>query len=387
MPNLRRGMMGAAGASGEAATAGKLWRGGENDQGEVGDGTTTNRHGTLVQIGSDEDWVFQNAGSYSLRTDASAFFINSSGELYATGSNGHGELGLGNTTDYSAPQQVGTLTDWSEVSSGRAHTIGLKTDGTLWAWGENGEGELGLGDTTDYSSPVQVGSLTDWSTPNSSYQANAVLKTDGTLWTWGSGAYGVLGIDDDQWTAKSSPVQVGSLTTWNSTAKNMHSIQQAVMATKTDGTLWGWGSFAQGMNGNGTTTGNADSPIQIGSLTNWSAVRGGHLGMAAIKTDGTIWAWGYGYEGMNGDGTNVGTSSPVQIGSLTDWSDIRKFTRMLTAGFKTDGTIWGWGGNTPMGAGAKSSPVQIGDTSEWISGQGAQGGTSGGFIGPGPITS
>ena len=384
MPNLRRGMMGAAGAGGDA-TAGKLWRTGKNAQGEVGDGSTTDRNATLVQIGSDEDWVFQNAGSYSTSQLASAFFINSSGELYATGNNTYGELGLGNTTAYSSPVQVGTLTDWSKVACGKSHTLGLKTDGTLWAWGRNNVGQLGLGSTTDYSSPVQIGSLTDWSTPNSSYQANAVLKTDGTLWTWGYGTYGILGHGNS--TTLSSPAQVGSLTTWNSTAKNMHSVQQAVMATKTDGTLWGWGSFAQGMNGNGTTTGDADSPIQIGSLTNWSAVRGGHLGMAAIKTDGTIWAWGYAYGGMNGDGTTTGRSSPVQIGSLTDWSSIRKFSRNLTVGFKTDGTIWGWGAEVPMTGNGYSSPVQIGDTSEWISGQGAQGGTSGGFIGPGPVTS
>ena len=384
MPNIRRGMMGAAGAGGDA-TEGKLWRTGRNVQGEVGDGTTTDRRATIVQIGSDEDWVFQNAGSYSNDQLASSFFINSSGELYATGNNTYGELGLGNTTAFSAPQQVGTLTDWSKVACGRTHTIGLKTDGTLWAWGRNNEGQLGVGDTTDISSPVQVGSLTNWDTPNASYQTSAALKTDGTLWTWGNGGGGTLGHGDEN--NLSSPVQVGSLTTWSSTGKNMYSISQAMMATKTDGTLWGWGGFNNGMLGNGTTSGSESSPIQIGSLTNWSAVHGGHLGMCAVKTDGTIWAWGYGYGGMNGDGTTTQRSSPVQIGSLTDWSDVRKFARNLTVGFKTDGTIWGWGKQVPMTGNEYSSPVQIGDTSEWISGQGAQGGTCGGFIGPGPVTS
>ena len=384
MPNILPMMMGASGAGGDA-TAGKLWRTGRNAQGEVGDGSTTDRNATLVQIGSDEDWVFQNAGSYSLSQLASAFFINSSGELYATGNNTYGELGLGNTTAYSSPVQVGTLTDWSKVACGKSHTIGLKTDGTLWSWGRNNFGQLGNGNTTDISSPVQIGSLTNWDTPNAAYQTSASLKTDGTMWTWGEGSGGCLGHNNE--TDISSPVQVGSLTTWNSTAKNMHSISQSMMATKTDGTLWGWGRFNNGMLGNGSTSGAESSPIQIGSLTNWSAVRGGHLGFCSIKTDGTIWTWGYAYQGMNGDGTAIQRSSPVQVGALTDWSDIRKYSRYLSVGFKTSGEIWGWGPVVPMTGLTFSSPVQIGDTSEWISGQGAQGGTSGGFIGPGPVTS
>ena len=384
MPNIRRGMMAAAGVA-EAPTEGKLFRTGANYQGEVGDGTTVDRRATLVQIGSDEDWVFQNAGSYSSDQLASAFFINSSGELYATGNNTYGELGLGNTTAFSAPQQVGALTTWSKVACGKSHTIGLKTDGTLWAWGRNNQGQLGLGNTTDYSSPVQIGSLTNWDTPNASYQTSAALKTDGTLWTWGEGSGGCLGHGNE--TTLSSPAQVGLLTTWNSTAKNMHSVSQSMMATKTDGTLWGWGRYNNGMLGNDTTSGNTDSPIQIGSLTNWKAVNGGWPGFCAIKTDGTIWAWGYNSQGQNADGTTTQRSSPVQIGALTDWSNVRKLTRPFAAGFKKNGEIWGWGSSTPMTGNGYSSPVQVGDTSEWISGQGAQGGTSGGFIGPGPITS
>ena len=85
-------------------------------------------------------------------------------ELYSWGGNGYGQLGLGNTTNYSSPKQVGALTSWSSLSNGIEHAVSLKTDGTLWTWGRNVYGSLGFGNTTNYSSPKQVGALTTWLT-------------------------------------------------------------------------------------------------------------------------------------------------------------------------------------------------------------------------------
>lgn len=84
--------------------------------------------------------------------------------LWSWGNNSGGVLGLGNTTSYSSPKQVGSLTTWSFVGtgSGNNQAIAIKNDGTLWAWGNNAQGQLGLGNTTNYSSPKQVGALTTW---------------------------------------------------------------------------------------------------------------------------------------------------------------------------------------------------------------------------------
>ncbi len=96
------------------------------------------------------------------------------------------------------------------------YTIAIKTDGTLWAWGFNIVGNLGLGDTANRSSPVQVGALTTWASTACGSNHTLAIKTDGTLWAWGQNNEGQLGLGNT--TDRSSPVQVGALTTWYSTA-------------------------------------------------------------------------------------------------------------------------------------------------------------------------
>ena len=83
--------------------------------------------------------------------------------LWTFGYNNYGQLGTGNTTSYSSPVQVGSLTNWKLVAGGQYHTAAIKTDGTLWTFGFNNYGQLGQGNITSYSSPVQVGTLTNWS--------------------------------------------------------------------------------------------------------------------------------------------------------------------------------------------------------------------------------
>jgi alpha-tubulin suppressor-like RCC1 family protein len=80
------------------------------------------------------------------------------------GSPTHGQLGLGNTTNYFSPKQVGALTNWKMPARVDTSSSAIKTDGTLWTWGYNASGQLGLGNTTNYSSPKQVGALTNWNT-------------------------------------------------------------------------------------------------------------------------------------------------------------------------------------------------------------------------------
>jgi len=103
--------------------------------------------------------------------------------LFAWGAGYSGQLGLGNTTNYSSPKQVGSLVTWASISGGAAFTLAIKLDGTMWSWGSNGSGQLGLGNTTGYSSPKQIGALTSWLKVSAGSYSCAAIKTDGTIWT------------------------------------------------------------------------------------------------------------------------------------------------------------------------------------------------------------
>jgi len=269
-----------------------------------------------VQIGSLSTWSSMSQGpSYA----ANGFLISTNGSLWSWGSNGSGQLGTNNLTYYSSPKQVGALTNWLSVSASQYGAVATKTDGTLWAWGGNTQGRIGDGTIATRSSPVQIGALTNWSqVSGGTFYVTAAVKTDGTLWTWGLNNYGQLG--DNTVISKSSPIQVGGLTNWLYVSAGYYS----VIALKTDGSLWTWGRNNQhGQLGLGNTT-NYSSPKQIGALTTWSKVRGSTFGhILALKTDGTLWAWGRPTAGQLGNGVaTAGVYSPVQIGSRTTWTNI-----------------------------------------------------------------
>jgi alpha-tubulin suppressor-like RCC1 family protein len=288
--------------------------------------------------------------------------------LFVWGNNFDGQLGDNTITHRSYPiQTIAGGTNWSSVAGGGGHTAAIKTDGTLWLWGRNYNGQLGDNTTVYKSSPFQVvGFATNWSSVSCGGSFTAAIKTDGTLWNWGRNNNGQLGHNTT--THRSSPVQtIAGGTNWNSVACG----GGHTAAIKTDGTLWLWGYNYQGQLGENTRT-DRSSPIQtIAGGTNWSKVACGGAHTAAIKTDGTIWVWGknsyYGYGGGQvGDNTTVGKSSPVQtIAGGTNWIFVACGSDH-TAAIKTDGTLWLWGGGNYGTSGElgdntvinKSSPVQ-----------------------------
>jgi len=343
-------------------------------------GTTLAANGYFsgtISTGNTTTFSFDVKANDAENQDASRTFsltvtVIQATRLYSWGNSQRGRLGQNNTTYRSSPTQVGTNTNWSSnVSIGLTFSAGIKTDGTLWTWGGNGSGQLGLNSSGNYleiSSPTQVGASTNWSDVKVGKATNALthtaaIKTDGTLWLWGSLIYGKLG--GATYTSKSSPTQVGSLTTWiGVSAGRDHSA-----AVKNDGTLWLWGRNSYGTTGFNTGSGNTTSPAQLGTGTNWTSVDAGVLGTAAIKTDGTLWMWGVNTNGKLGLNTAGNRSSPVQVGTGTNWSMVSN-REYHTMAIKTDGTLWGWGQGTRGQLGLNtavnvSSPIQVGTGTNW----------------------
>ena len=292
--------------------------------------------------------------------------------LFVGGRNQYGSLGLNQSEaelyGYSSPVQLGSDTTWNFVAQGTGFTpvASIKSDGTLWTWGWNYNGALGLNQahSISVSSPTQIPG-TNWSAVTSGQYGATATKTDGTLWVWGSDGGARLGTNSrDQ--HRSSPVQLPG-TDWGTGGDKSSCNHNGAHVIKTNGTLWCWGENGYGTLGqnNGTYY---SSPVQIPGTT-WSKISGATQHSLGLKTDGTLWAWGRNSFGQLAQNNVTSYSSPRQIPGTT-WSIIH-CNNNFSYGIKTDGTLWGWGENrkgqlAQNNVTEYSSPIQIPGTT-WAS--------------------
>ena len=266
-------------------------------------------------------------------------------ELWTWGLNGDGQLGDNTIISRSTPVTTSAGgSNWKQVAGGNNHTAAIKTDGTLWTWGLNASGQLGVNNTNRGCTPVTTSTGgTNWKQVACGRVHTAAVKTDGTLWTWGSNVGGQLG--DNTAINRSTPVTTfAGGTNWKQVACGGY----FTSAIKTDGTLWGWGESGNGQLGDNafTNLGKSTPVTTFAGGTNWKQVACGFRHTAAIKTDGTLWGWGTNYYGELGDNTAVNRSIPITtFAGGTNWKQVN-CGQYHTAAIKTDGTLWTWGFNT-----------------------------------------
>lgn len=307
---------------------GTLWTWGyANGTGSLADATASGQGRVAPQqIGAVTNWTDLDVGN------AFGLGLRANGTLWAWGNNNSGQLGDGTTTTRTAPVQIGFGRTWSAMAAGNSHGVAIATDGTLWTWGLNTNGQLGQGDTTQRSSPTQVGTANDWSRVSARGHFTIALKTNGELWAWGENLYGQLGLGDT--TQRNSPVRVGSDNDWAQIAGgSIHAL-----ALKTDGTLWAWGTGNSGRLGNGGTT-TSLVPVQVGTASDWTAISGGNANSAARKQDGSVWIWGSNSSGQLGDGSTTYKSTPQRFAPGNDWAGIQAGV-YHTAAWREDGMVW-----------------------------------------------
>ena len=353
---------------------GTLWAWGDNTYGELGDGTGISR-AVPVQVGSAATWQQVVAGSYfslGIRTD---------GTLWAWGNDYYGQLGDGTTrAGQATPQQVGTAANWQRVACTGSRVLAVRTDGSLWSWGA---GYLSaFSDYTTYLTPAPVaGPAGPWLAVGAGGSHSVAVQVDGSVWAWGSNGHGQVGSLALATNPLCTPAQVGTATTWRQaiTATSIPAILGTTLAVRTDGTRWAAGTnvWQHYPNFPGSTTGDGSTAprlelAQVGPDASWQRMASCGNSAAGIRTDGSLWMWGDNREGQLGDGTTTDRALPVPVAPGTSWRQVALSLRGHTLAIRSDGTLWAWGINQygQLGDGTTTSrllPTQVGTATTWVS--------------------
>ena len=345
-------------------TDGSLWCWGYNGNGALGTGNTNQQLNPAREFSNAIDWHSINIGgshSCAIKTD---------GSLWCWGHSGYGQLGTGNTNQQSLPTRESSNTaNWASVKATGEHTCAIRTDGSLWCWGNGAYGRLGTGNTNSQTSPTrEVSNATNWGNVTTGNGHTCAIKADRSLWCWGTGDYGRLGTGNTN--SQTSPTrEVSNATNWSSvSAGNAHTC-----AVKTDGSLWCWGYNSTGQLGTGNTNQQTSPTREVSNATNWSSVSAGNAHTCAIKADGSLWCWGAGSNGQLGTGntTSQQTTPAREVSNATNWRSVSAGPLSYTCAIKTDGSLWCWGAgsNGQLGTGnttQESSPVrELSHATDW----------------------
>jgi len=279
-----------------------------------------------------------------------------SGELFAWGYGGEGQLGHGGRGEAHAPHLLpravfgGSLI--VQAACGNTHTAAITEEGSLWTWGDGGYGKLGHGDEGDCLEPTlllsqNLGSERVVSVACGSWHT-ACITEGGKLWTWGFGAFGKLGHGDES--NRSAPALVQQEQFLDGGRVMMVSCGGAHTAAVVDsgagGGLWSWGSSDHGQLGHGDTEKKL-VPTLV-SVQNVAVVSCGQAHTACVADGGSLYTWGWGEQGQLGHNDKLDRNSPGLIAPQKLGGQ-----RMLmvdcgyahTAAVSTNGDLWTWGIN------------------------------------------
>jgi len=347
-----------------------------------------------VSAGSVATWwgaaAQEGAVRVKVRTgDTHGVWLKADGSVWTWGGNAHGQLGIDGDHAF-APVRAPGLSGIRDIAAGDQFSAAVRSDGTLWTWG--GYAELGNGTAKDSPKPVQAAGLTGVLAVAARAQHILGLQADGTVWVWG---------DDPASKPAPAPRKVEGLSGVVAIATS----ERHHVALKSDGTVWIWGDHGAGDLGNGNY-GVSSVPLLAPGLADITAVAAGYQLTLALKKDGTVWALGYGAAGGLGNGSKENYSAkPVMVSGLAGVTAVAA-GYMHALALKTDGTVWSWGYNhesqlgnmqvqteesaVPVRSGALSGVVAIaasGSHSAAVTGQGivwAWGENEGGSLGADP---
>ena len=302
--------------------------------------------------------------------------IKTDGTLWMWGRNNQGQLGINsdnytsnlyeyNSTKYTPVTTFAGGTNWDYITFGYDHVLATKNDGTLWTWGNNGFGQLTNSNlSSTFSRPVQINSPgMTWKTSEDQKRVysdrlpqtlggEVVVKRDGTLWAWGKG--------NSQWFKNINNSPPTQLPTDTKRFKGVASSENGSAAIRDNGELYTWGlNNNYGISGTNSST-DSVTPTQVHNGGSWKQVSVSNYHMAAIKTDGTLWTWGYGGGlGINKLDLTTHTYTPVTtFAGGNDWKQVT-CNKYATFALKNNGQLWSWGRNNFLMYQNESTPVTL----------------------------
>ena len=351
-----------------------VWAWGSDRNGQLGNGTTTGALSfTPTKITAPSDFI-HNIHAISVgRGSGHVLAIDMKGQAWAWGSGSSGELGNGSWSDSSIPVKVSSLSGISEVVAGGDYeqevSFAIESSGRVWTWGCNINYELGLNlpEESNRNIPCVIPGFAVRSIRvPPAWIAVLIRSRTGLLMAVGDNSHGQAGDGGtDQHLIPglvSGPGGVGRLSDIIDNAGGAsHSV-----ALKSDGTVWAWGDNSKGQLGNRSNT-DSHVPVQVLGLGSALSVGAGDRHTVAVGSGGTVWAWGYNVFGELGNGTANDSTLPVQVSGLAGVSEVAVGSHFNVAR-KADGTVWAWGDNGygQLGNGTTTgspTPTQVGGLS------------------------
>jgi alpha-tubulin suppressor-like RCC1 family protein len=277
---------------------------GWNTDGEVGDGTTAPRATPVPVLGLPSVHGLQVTVKQVVTGNGlSSAVLLGDGTVYTWGENFFGELGDGTTIDRHSPVLVPSLSGITQIARGDHHMLAVGP-GTVWAWGFNGDGQLGDGSTTQRNVPVPVPGLTGITQLAAGASHSLALRSDGTVLSWGSNARGQLG--NGTYISRSFPDVVPGLTGITQVAAGGN----ASYALRSDGTLFAWGAGFEGVGLQGTGDPRAPSvPVAVPLAGVTQVATSGVDTLAIADPSHTVYAWAPTWKGSSGTG-RIPSGSP-----------------------------------------------------------------------------